>query len=82
VASVAAGGPADDAGLKAGDVITRIGDTTVTDAEIMGTAVDAHAPGEEVEVRYVRGSETGTAKVTLGTRPDTATSAASSTTAP
>jgi putative serine protease PepD len=82
VASVAAGGPAADAGLKAGDVITRIGDTTVTDAEIMGTAVDAHAPGEEVEVRYVRGSETRTAKVTLGTRPDTATSAASSPTAP
>jgi putative serine protease PepD len=82
VASVAASGPASDAGLRVGDVITKVGDTTVTDAEIMGTAVDAHRPGEQVEVRYVRGGKSDTAKVTLGTRPDTAAGAASPTTAP
>jgi putative serine protease PepD len=72
VASVASGGPAADAGLKAGDVITKVGDTTVTDAELMGAAVDAHQPGEQVEVQYTRGGDRRTAKVTLGTRPDSA----------
>ncbi|MEV4419838.1 trypsin-like peptidase domain-containing protein [Patulibacter sp. NPDC049589] len=81
VASVASGGPAADAGLRTGDVITKIGDTTITNAEIMGTAVDAHAPGETVEVTYTRGGQQHTAKVQLGTRPDT-TTAASTTTAP
>jgi putative serine protease PepD len=50
VAEVTSGGPAADAGLRAGDVITKIGDTAVTDSEVMGTAVDAHRPGEQVEV--------------------------------
>jgi putative serine protease PepD len=76
VASVADGGPAADAGLRAGDVITRIGDTPVTDTEVMGAAVDAHDPGEQVEVRYTRGGEERTAKVALGTRPDSAARAA------
>jgi putative serine protease PepD len=81
VASVAAGGPAADAGLRTGDVITKIGSTAVTSAEAVGTAVDAHAPGDAVEVTYTRGRATHTAKVTLGTRP-TATAAATTPTAP
>jgi len=78
LASVSADGPAAKAGLKTGDVITKIGDTTVTDTELMGAAVDAHQPGEEVEVRYTRGGDQETAKVTLGTRPDSAARATSS----
>jgi putative serine protease PepD len=82
VAAVTSSGPAADAGLRAGDVITKIGDTAVTNAEVMGTAVDAHQPGEQVQVTYERGGEQHTAKVTLGTRPDTATSSDVSPTAP
>jgi putative serine protease PepD len=78
VAEVTSGGPAADAGLRAGDVITKIGDTAVTDSEVMGTAVDAHRPGEQVEVTYSRGGDSQTAKVTLGTRPDSAARATSS----
>ena len=79
VASVASGGPAADAGLRAGDVITKVGDTAVTGAEAMGVAVDAHAPGDEVRVTYRREGKTRTATVKLGTRPDTATSTSSAT---
>ncbi|MDO9409324.1 S1C family serine protease [Patulibacter sp.] len=79
VASVATGGPAADAGLKAGDVITKVGDTTVTDTELLGAAVDTHQPGEQVEVQYTRGGDRKTAKVTLGTRPDSAARATSPT---
>jgi putative serine protease PepD len=76
VASVTAGGPAADAGLRAGDVITRIGDSAIENAEVMGTAVDAHQPGEQVTVRYTRGGEQRSATVTLGTRPATSSQAA------
>ena len=82
IASVAASGPASDAGLRAGDVITKVGDTAVDDVEAMGTAVDAHRPGEQVEVTYTRGGKTSTAKVTLGTRPAGTTQAAAAATAP
>jgi putative serine protease PepD len=79
IASVTASGPASDAGLRAGDVITKVGDTTVDDVEAMGTAVDAHRPGEQVEVTYTRDGKTSTAKVTLGTRPAGTTQAAAAT---
>jgi putative serine protease PepD len=75
VASIAAGGPAADAGLRTGDVVTKVGSTAVTSPEALGTAVDAHASGDQVEVTYTRGGDTRTAKVTLGTRPATTTAA-------
>ncbi|WP_022928267.1 S1C family serine protease [Patulibacter americanus] len=79
LASVTASGPAADAGLRAGDVITKIGDTPVDDVEAMGTAVDAHRPGERVAVTYTRDGRTATAQVTLGTRPAGTTQAAAAT---
>jgi putative serine protease PepD len=82
IASVTASGPAADAGLRAGDVLTRIGDTPVDDVEAMGTAVDAHRPGEQVTVTYARNGRTATAKVTLGTRPAGTTQAAAASSAP
>jgi putative serine protease PepD len=82
IASVPSSGPAAKAGLRAGDVITKIGDTAVGDVEAMGTAVDAHRPGEQVEVTYTRGGDTRTAKVTLGTRPAGTTQEAASAVAP
>ncbi|MGX6448954.1 S1C family serine protease [Patulibacter sp. S7RM1-6] len=77
VASLASGGPAADAGLKTGDVITKVGGTAVKGAEALGVAVDAHAPGDEVQVTYVRDGKTRTATVKLGTRPDSATTTSS-----
>lgn len=69
VASVAAGGPAADAGLRVGDVITGIDDAAVANSDALGTAVDAHKPGTKVTVSYKRDGKAGTASVTLGTRP-------------
>jgi putative serine protease PepD len=79
IASVTASGPAADAGLRVGDVLTKLGDTAVDDAEAMGTAVDAHRPGERVKVTYTRGGRTATAEVTLGTRPAGTTQATAAT---
>jgi putative serine protease PepD len=69
VTDVRTGTPAEEAGLRAGDVITAAGDETVADAEDLRRVIDSHAPGDEVVLRVVRGDETVTLDVELGTRP-------------
>jgi putative serine protease PepD len=70
VQAVTGGGPADKAGLRAGDVITKIGDRRVTDADSLIVAVRAHSPGAVVSVTYTRGGAQATTRVTLGTASD------------
>jgi putative serine protease PepD len=72
--SVAAGGPADDAGLRAGDVVTALDGTRIADGDALAAAVSSHEPGEKVTVRYTRDGASRTATVTLGTQPAQATS--------
>ena len=67
VRAVTGGGPADKAGLRAGDVVTRIDDRRVTDANSLVVAVRAHHPGATVTVTYTRGGHSATARATLGT---------------
>ncbi|MCW3041157.1 MAG: Protease Do [Solirubrobacterales bacterium] len=69
VGSVSASGPSADAGLRPGDVITKLGDTPVTSAEALTSALEAHRPGEKVDVQVLRGGQTRTVNPTLGTRP-------------
>jgi putative serine protease PepD len=70
VQAVSSGGPAENAGLRAGDVVTKVDDRRVTDANSLIVAVRAHAPGTRVTVTYLRGGTTATARVTLGTASD------------
>jgi S1-C subfamily serine protease len=70
VEDVTSGSPADDAGMKRGDVIVQIGDTQIKDGGDVATAVRKHHPDEKVTVTYVRGSDRKTADVTLVQRPD------------
>jgi putative serine protease PepD len=62
-------GPADDAGLRAGDIVTKIGGATITNANDLVAAVADHEPGDEVKVSAKRGSESVDVTVTLGTQP-------------
>ena len=70
LAGVEQGGPADTAGLAAGDTVTSVGGTAVsTDAQLKA-AVTAHRPGDRVTVTWTTSSgTTGSASVTLGTAP-------------
>ncbi len=68
LAGVRAGSPADKAGLKADDVITRIGDYEVPDLEAMTSALRNHKPGDTVEIVVRRGDALTTLTATLGTR--------------
>jgi putative serine protease PepD len=69
VASVVAGGPAADAGLKAGDLVTSIGGKAVEDSTSLSGLVDAHKPGDTVAVTVKRGGQDKTLQVKLGERP-------------
>ncbi|MFL6161863.1 MAG: trypsin-like peptidase domain-containing protein [Jatrophihabitantaceae bacterium] len=64
--TVTSDGVAAQAGLKAGDLITKIGDQRVTTADALIAAVRSHAPREKVAVSYTRGSKSNTVTVTLG----------------
>ncbi|GAA3384314.1 S1C family serine protease [Cryptosporangium minutisporangium] len=65
LAQVTSGSAADKAGLRAGDVVTAIGDRRVTDTDGLVAAVRSHEPGESVEVTYQRGGDTTTTTATL-----------------
>jgi putative serine protease PepD len=72
--SVAADGPAGKAGLKAGDVVTQVGDTRISSGDDLAAAISGLSPGQKVAVKVTRDGSTQTVQVTLGTQPAEATS--------
>ena len=57
VVDATAGGPAAEAGIEAGDVITAIGDQRIESVEDLLGALRAHRPGDEVEITVERDGE-------------------------
>jgi S1-C subfamily serine protease len=55
-----------EAGIRAGDVITAVGDRPVTTSTELTAAIRSQAPGEEVELTVRRRGGTETVEVTLG----------------
>ncbi len=68
VVQVAAGSPAEKAGLRHGDIITQVGDTPLDEKHPFINVLFAHKPGETVTLKVARGSQMLTLKVTLGER--------------
>ncbi|MFN8036337.1 MAG: PDZ domain-containing protein [Acidimicrobiia bacterium] len=73
VVRVANGSPADGAGLKADDVITKVDDTAISSPSDLVKAVTGHKVGDEVTITYTRGSDTKTLTVKLANRSDIST---------
>jgi putative serine protease PepD len=69
IADVRAGTPAARAGVRAGDVVTAIDGERVDSADDLRGRVDAHEPGDEIELTVRRDGGTQTLDVTLGSRP-------------
>lgn len=65
------GGPAEEEGIDAGDVITTVGDTTIESGEDLTEALTGLEPGDEVSVEVVTPEGTDTVTLTLGLRPIT-----------
>jgi S1-C subfamily serine protease len=63
------GSPAEAAGIKAGDIIVGIGDTTIDTEHPLNAVLAQNAPGDTVDVKVLRDGKTLTIPVTLGTRP-------------
>ena len=62
--------PAEDAGLREGDLITAIDGTTLTNSTQIVSIISSKRPGDTVEVTYNRDGDERTATVRLGRRPD------------
>jgi S1-C subfamily serine protease len=65
---VRAGGPAEIAGIRAGDVIIGIGEFNVSDLYEMTDALRSHKPGDTVTIRVRRDGEVLELLATLGKR--------------
>jgi serine protease Do len=61
-------GPADQAGLKAGDIITTVDGKPIKDGDALVTDIAARKPGSTVHLGYVRGGQTANASLTIADR--------------
>lgn len=67
--SVISGGPADKAGIKVGDVITKINDVAIDEDHSLTSVLGKYQPGDKVQLTVVNGHDTRTVTVELGTAP-------------
>jgi S1-C subfamily serine protease len=65
------GGPAQNAGVQVGDVISRVDSRPIGSSKEVSPAIENKRPGDEVDVEVQRGGTSKTLHVTLGTRPAT-----------
>jgi hypothetical protein len=65
---VSADSPADRAGLRAGDVLVRLGEHSIGNLQEMTNALHAYRPGDIIEAEVIRDETRMTFTVTLGKR--------------
>lgn len=63
--AILAGGPAEKAGLKSGDIILAIDGQNIETANDLIVAIRAHSIGDSVTLKYQRGSVTKSVQLTL-----------------
>ncbi len=68
--AVISGSPADQAGVKEGDIITAINGQNIDQTHSLTSLLDQHAVGNKLTLTIVRGSSTITLTATLGTFPN------------
>ncbi len=65
------GSPADKAGLKEGDIITKVNGEAIDADNPLAQRLSKYKVGDTLEITYVRDGKTSTTKVTLETAPNT-----------
>ncbi len=69
IAEILDGSPADKAGMKKGDIITKFGNEEIKDMESLIVAVRNKDVGDKIEVVYFRDNKKNTVKLTLAEKP-------------
>ena len=64
--TVEEGGPADDAGLRQGDIIVKLAGDDIKNSGDLFKALTENRAGDRVEVEFFRGSSQKSAEITLG----------------
>jgi serine protease Do len=57
---------AEKAGLKEGDIITKVDDNTISDPDDLTKAIQDHKPGEKVKITYLRNDKSQNTTAELG----------------
>ena len=71
VSEVTAGGPAEAAGIKSGDIIVDVNGRAVSDSTELIVAIRTYAPGETITLGIKDGDSVRTVEVTLGSDSST-----------
>jgi S1-C subfamily serine protease len=70
IEAVVAGSAGETAGIKTGDIITRVESQAIDAANTLQDVLVQYAPGRTISVEIYRGGQYMTLRITLGTRPD------------
>ncbi len=66
VSSVKSGSPAEAAGIQRGDIITKAGDTDITEYTVFNNIISESSVGDKITLSIYRSGQTITKEVTLG----------------
>jgi putative serine protease PepD len=66
ILEITPGGPAQNAGIRVGDVITGFNGRQVVDSTELVVAIRSYAPGELIEITVIRNGQSSTIPLTLG----------------
>lgn len=69
LAEIVDGSPADDAGLRTGDLVIAIGDDTVHGAADLAAVIGSHEPGDTITITFIRADAEQTTTVVLARSP-------------
>jgi S1-C subfamily serine protease len=69
IGAVVPGSPADNAGLRARDVVTAVDGQQITDESSLAEVLSQHQPGDSVTLTVVRSGQQQNVQATLGTAP-------------
>lgn len=66
ITKVESGSPADQAGLKENDIITKVGDITIDESHSYVNSLFSYKPGDTINLDVVRDGQTTQLQITLG----------------
>lgn len=70
ISEIVAGAPAEQAGIKVGDIVIKIDDQDMASMENVSGYLAEHRPGDKIKVTYIRDKESHDIEIELTKRPE------------